>query len=132
MEVINEYPPNYKDITAVLQIVGRDSIVFTYGDKLYNPSGAVIADHLMVHEETHKRQQGQTTPAEWWRKYLADEEFRLDQELLAYRLQYRFMKSNGYPRNYRRDVLNKIAKDLAGKMYGHIISRDEAKRLIQG
>jgi hypothetical protein len=132
MEVVKDYPPNYEDIKAVLQIAGRDSIVFTYGDKLYNPSDAQIADHLMVHEETHRKQQSQITPQEWWRKYLADEKFRLDEELLAYRLQYRFMKTKGYPRNYRRDVLNKIAKDLAGKMYGHIISRDEAKRLIAG
>ena len=132
MEVVKDYPPNYKEICDVFAIKNRGSIVFTYGDKLYNPDGENIADHLMVHEETHRKQQSQTTPQEWWRQYLVDEKFRLEQELLAYRLQYRFMKTKGYPRNYRRDVLNKIAKDLSGPMYGHIVSRNEAKNLISG
>lgn len=129
MKIIDDYPPNYKEIADTFNLTGRPGIVFTYGDVLYNPSGAKIDLHLMKHEETHMHEQRKIGRDAWWKRYLVDQEFRLEQELKAYRAQHKCLKQN-YPRDYRRLVTQQIAKDLSSKMYGNIVTKEEAKRLI--
>lgn len=126
MNVETSYPPNYSEILKHFDIKDRKTIVFTFGDTLHNPGGGNISPDLMAHEETHQRQQGKS-PEDWWEKYLADPDFRLAQELAAYRVQYRAIVG----RPQKRAVLQKISKDLSGPMYGNIISRDQAKQLIK-
>src|SRR3979490_2466864 len=93
MKVVHGYPPNLAAIKSALPIDERYAI-FTYRNRLYNPSGRYIPDHLMVHEETHARQQlafeGGTD--QWWKRYLTNASFRLHQELQAFRAQYEFAK----------------------------------------
>lgn len=121
--------------------------VFTYGNKIYIPSGERISDNLLVHEKVHVGQQlfytpPQVTPLEegkpmpkegpdgWWDRYLKDPEFRLSQEVEAYREQYRYFCDRHS--NYRKQgaFLAAIAQDLSGPMYGEILSFDEAIKLI--
>lgn len=129
MKVEVGYPPNYEAVAARFNIRSRD-VVFTYGQILYNPSGGDIPRHLMAHEETHARQQAKLGIEAWWELYLANDHFRLEQELEAYRAQYADLQSGDYDRPYRRMVLAKISKDLAGPIYGSLITKDRAKELI--
>lgn len=132
MKIVKAHPPNYEQIIAAIPAVKSNSgIIFTYGDTLYVPSGVDIPDHLMAHEETHTVQQEAIGINEWWEQYLADPAFRLKQEVEAYRKQYRVLCQN-YPRHARRFVLLHITADLAGSMYGGIVNKDEAKKLITG
>ena len=125
MNIIQAFPPNYAEIEKVFDIRGKN-IVFAYGDVLYNPRGADITNDLMVHEETHKRQQG-NDPASWWSKYLKDVNFRLNQEVEAYRNQFQFYKQK---HKHWMPFLQFISKDLSGKMYGNIISFVDAMSAI--
>lgn len=130
MTIVKAYPPNYDQITTAIPAVRKNrAIVFTYGDKLYVPSGAVIPDHLMAHEETHTIQQSKVGIEIWWAQYLLDPHFRLEQEVEAYQAQYKILLSN-YSRHWRRYILAQIVKDLAGPMYGNLIDEDEARQLI--
>ena len=127
MQIIyGEYPPNYKAIAKTFKIKGRTNIVFTYGDSLYVPSGEPVDKYLLRHEETHAKQQ--TDPVEWWDRYLVDPGFRFTQELEAYREQYRGM--GDLPLATRISYLDHIATDLAGEMYGNLVTKDEAKAEI--
>ncbi len=129
MEIIyGEYPPNYKAIAKTFKIKGRTDIVFTYGYKLYIPSGDRPDKHLMKHEETHARQQAEMGAEEWWARYFVDPQFRFVQELEAYRNQYRSM--NTLPLETRIPYLQHIATDLAGPMYGDMMSVADAKTEI--
>jgi len=138
--VKNERPPNYEQIAAAFNIKGRYGIIFTYGSTIYNPDGEPVSPDLFAHEEVHERQQRDILalslnrptngPAEWWDRYIADPEFRLDQEVEAYRAQYKFAQEN-YGRDQRRALLKHISKALAGPMYGYLMSPDEARRTIQ-
>lgn len=129
MQVIKgEYPPNYEDICAVFDIKDDPNIVFTYGDKLYAPGSPPIDVHLLRHEETHERQQSAMGVEAWWDRYLSDANFRYEQELEAYRNQYRSMAT--LPLHHRLGYLSHMAKSLAGKMYGEIVNYDEAKDAI--
>lgn len=125
MEIIyGEYPPNYKDIAAAFDIEDRDGIVFTYGNKLYIPSGRKPDAQLLRHEETHAREQLEIGIEEWWDRYLVDTGFRFMQELKAYREQYRAMATLPFER--RLSYLDHIATDLAGPIYGNLLTKEEA------
>lgn len=128
MEIRHAYPPNYKQVAKVF---GRNAIsnaVFTYGNTIYSPRGNPIAGHLLHHEQVHMKQQ-RAGAEEWWHRYLVDPEFRLSQELEAYREQYKFIKTN-YGREDRRVLLKHIVKDIASPMYGSMITKELAKQLI--
>lgn len=129
MQIIKDYPPNYKDITKAFDIENKPGIVFTYGDKLYVPSGQTVLDkHLIKHEETHVKQQRAMGVEYWWARYLIDAGFRFIQELEAYRAQYRSMASLSLEQ--RLGYLDHISSDLSGPMYGNLLSKDSAKTAI--
>lgn len=130
MKVIHAFPPNYEEICKVFPIAGIKTIVFTYGDILYRPgrSGAVPG-HLKTHERTHEKQQG-NDPAGWWAKYLVDKDFRLSQEVEAYRRQYRYFISTNHNIKEQVVFLDRIADDLSSEIYGNMVTKEEAKKLI--
>ena len=130
MKIVIELPPNIEAIYEAFPFVKNrvKEIVFTYGNILYNPGGNSIMKHLMVHEETHQRQQGKKVE-EWWNQYLTDKSFRLNQEAEAYNTQYKFIKAL-HTRQVNRAELRRLAKDLSGPTYGNLCSFETAKELI--
>jgi hypothetical protein len=130
MKIVNAYPPNIDKIREVFTL--KPGIVFTYEGKLYNPDGGpTVSDDLLAHEETHVVQQKEIGGSDaWWSKYFVDIDFRLEQELEAYRNQYRYALEH-YNRPARRRLLKHISKDLSGVMYGNIISEEEAVNKIK-
>lgn len=129
IRISNTYPPN---IEAIRDTFGADNLkhaVYTYGNTMHVPNKHTnIEAHLIEHEEMHVTQQGED-PAAWWDRYLADPEFRLQQELEAYRAQYQFIAEH-HDRKTRRYALRHIAKDLASSMYGNVVTAAEAEALI--
>jgi len=125
MKIVEAWPPNIEQIKKIFDLTGKEP-AFAYGDILYSPYGNKIVDHLWVHEKTHQKQQGED-PAGWWNKYLIDPQFRLSQELEAYRNQFSFYKSKNPA---WMTFLRKIAGDLSGPMYGNLLSLNEAIGLI--
>lgn len=130
MRIVPGYPPNIESIRAAFDLTGKKP-VFAYGHLLYNPHDLPIEDHLMAHEEVHERQQvaygGIST---WWFRYISDAAFRLEQEIEAYREQYRFVKRTIKDRNAVARFLHSIASDLSGPMYGNITSYADAAKEI--
>ena len=131
MKIIEDFPPNYAEITKTFDIDGK-SIVFTYGDTIYNPRKAKIQPHLERHESIHwEQQQKYGGPEKWWERYLIDNKFRLEQEIEAYAAQYKFVQEEmAVPRQAKRRFLLQICKDVSGPIYGHCISFERAKQLI--
>ena len=127
MKIVNEYPPNIKEIKKRFD-VPRNAI-FTYGD-LYNPNGVEISEHLLRHEEVHAKQQGDN-PEVWWERYFEDSEFRLSQELVAYRKQIKSFKASTKNREEIAQYIFRLASDLSSKMYGSIISFPEAIKIFK-
>lgn len=130
MEIVYTYPPNYKQIARAFKIKDHQNVIFTYGNQLFVPAGEriVIDKPLMKHEETHARQQRDMGVKEWWSKFLEDPAFRFQQELEAYRNQYRAMA--GLPLADRLGYLDHISNDLSGEIYGNLMTFDEAKTAI--
>lgn len=126
IKIVEEFPPNIKEIRKALDLAGRTP-VFTYGLRIYNPYKCFLPQDLRVHEGTHVEQQNVWSASLWWEKYLSDPKFRLEQELEAYRNQFKFYKTinKGWMK-----FLQRIASDLSSKMYGNIISYPEALNKI--
>lgn len=125
MNVVVGWPPNR---AAIERAIGAapEHAVYAWGDTIYSPSGDDLADHLVEHERTHSRQQAEIGgPETWWQRYLTDRDFRLDQEVEAYRAQLAFVQSA-----HRKRLLLKLAGDLSGPLYGRLISFGEAVRLL--
>ncbi len=104
--------------------------VFTYGDILYNPGGGDIPDDLMVHEETHTKQQS-AFPDEWWDKYLTDKSFRLEQETEAYANQYDYYCSKHKDYYKQQKFVERLASDLSSSLYGNLCNINQAIFLIK-
>lgn len=128
MKIIIGYPPNYNEIAKVLTV--RPRTIFTYGEAIYNPLGARITGDLIAHEEVHMRQQG-ALPHVWWKRYLSEPLFRLDQEREAYGRQFQYICAQNPNRNFQFQVLRALALLLAGPMYGNLTDIETAMELIR-
>jgi hypothetical protein len=128
MLIVKEYPPNINEISKRFKITS--SVIFAYGDTIYNPSGAKINKALIAHEETHSRQQEKIGVERWWDKYLSDYSFRLSQEVEAYGAQMKEARKG--LRSYAKQqlMLSNIARDLSSELYGNVVSYSEAIKLI--
>jgi len=113
-------PPNYSQICKYFPTADfYKGTVFTYYPNIYMQGHP--QSHLLVHEQTHLRQQKKITPELWWEKYFSDKNFRLAQEVEAYHNQY---KSNP-------GILFEIARDLSSPLYNNIVDYKKALILIK-
>lgn len=130
-------PPNYAQIEkAFPAIKGQRGVVYTYGGIIFNPDGMPIDEPLGFHEATHSMQQeklgnGTKGPEKWWNRYIRDPQFRYEQELEAYRNQFRRFCELHTHRDKRAIFLNRIASDLSSPQYGSVVTLSEAKEAIR-
>lgn len=123
VRVLYTLPPNYAAINRAFNVRGQP-VIFCFGDVIHNPARINVTPELIAHESIHSREQG-GDPKGWWQSYIADPLFRLDQEIMAHRAEYRAFCERG-----REDMVDKIAERLASPLYGGLIGKDEARRLL--
>lgn len=128
--VVYEKPPAHIYDRAVEQfgVDWEDGVIFTYGDKIYTKNE--LPDHLFQHEMTHVRQQEKMGKDEWWSRYFADEQFRLEQEVEAYHNQFAFYQSKTGDRNQVFRFLNELASTLV-RIYGLNLGVQTAMTMIK-
>lgn len=123
-----EKPPCWD--RAITELGATESTLFTFGDIIYVPSGMPPTPDLEVHENVHSLQQASGVD-EWWNQYFRLEGFRYEQELAAYRAQFRYIKTVLKDRNAQMRFAVNIAGLLAGPMYGKIVDFHTALRAIR-
>lgn len=128
-KIIIGYPPNIDEIDKVLHVKGRDTIIYTYGDTIYVPGAFELTQDLIDHEMTHVSQQSAMGADEWWDRYLKDVEFRIDQEVEAYKVQLSTINATSN-RKVRREAKSFMASTLASNMYGNMLTKKQAERLL--
>jgi hypothetical protein len=132
LEVVKEYPPNIDKIDAALHVRKQVGIIYAYGGKIYAPdSSNDLSYDLHEHERVHFQQQERYGGSEaWWDRYLSDVQFRLDQEVEAYRAQLAYVDAH-FGRTSRRHARDYICSTLASAMYGNLVSKKQAAALLQ-
>jgi hypothetical protein len=122
----SEKPPVLDRCEKEFGVKWEKGIIITYGDTVHS-IGALSQD-LVVHEATHVKQQEAMGKDKWWDKYFEDKEFRLSQEVEAYRNQYQFIRDN-YSRPIRRTSLKRLATHMT-TLYAGMCTYDEAVELL--
>lgn len=132
MTVVLEQPPMIDAIAAAFPAARKPGTIFSWGAKLYNPSGVAISPALKAHEAVHGQRQGNTDDEvrAWWERYIEDAAFRFDEELIAHRAEYRALCASTKDRNARARGLHVMAARLASPLYGGLVSYNEARRVI--
>lgn len=127
-----EYPPIIAEIDAAFHTMGKP-IIYAFGDVIYNPAGVPISRPLVLHEATHgTRQIAMEGGVEaWWKRYIADPEFRLNEEIPAHQNEYKMFRDLNHDRNLRAIYLQKVARKLASPLYGSLITFKDAKALVE-
>lgn len=118
----SEFPllDKYKEKFAI-----TENTIFAYDGEIY--SNNQLPDHLIVHELTHHKQQDRDGLDYWVENYLNNPEYRLKQEIEAYKNQLSVIKD----RNDRFKLQMECAINLSSDLYGNIISYSEAMKAIK-
>jgi hypothetical protein len=128
MRIIHGKPPIWD---LAVSLLGADErTVFTYGSDVYVPGGGELGPELIAHEAVHVAQQ--TDPVVWWNRYFESPEFRVEQELPAYRAQYADFCKRNKDRNVRARYLVYLAGVMAGPLYARMIDFHSARQFIMG
>lgn len=127
----HEWPPNIERIEKVLPNCRRLGTIFAYGEDVYNPFAVPLPFALQAHESIHQARQLDKGVELWWDLYLADINFRYNEELLAHVAEYMAQCPPKAPRNLRRVVLKATAKRLAAPLYGYTVSLEKAEADIK-
>lgn len=125
MRQVFERPPLFAEIDAAFHIAGKP-VLFAFGDTIYNPERVPVTIALDAHEGVHGFRQGVDVLG-WWRRYIADPEFRLVEELLAHKAEYDLLCASAGSRNVRRFFLRQVAGKLSSPLYGRLISFEQAR-----
>lgn len=103
-----------------------ENTIFAYDGVIY--SDYTLTKDLIVHEQTHLKRQDKIGVDLWVSKYLSDPQFRLEEELIAYKAQLESIKDRGLRNAVRIDCATALSSDL----YGDIITRENAiKELLK-
>lgn len=128
MKLLHEKPAIYQRLVDKFGVSWDRGIIITYGDNVYCKNN--IGPDLIAHESVHVEQQKKFGVEAWWDKYIAEEKFRLEQEVEAYRAQYKFVCQFA-GRVVRREAQRNIARELSSSTYGRIITYHEALEIIK-
>lgn len=129
VEVRQEFPPNIDRIREKFPLQGGeifawDGVVYTGDD-----GPTALPPELIAHEKVHFRQQA-GKPAEWWDRYIDDDEFRFEQEREAHVAEIKEFNRHNKDRNKRAYFKRRVAMRLAGPLYGNDLSISEAMSLL--
>lgn len=131
VEVRFEPPPNYDAIKAFFQVEGR-SVFFSYAPYVYSPSGAQLPTELVDHEAMHIWRQQRESVEVWWMRYLTDEKFRLEEEIIAHIVEAKQrIRMRGDNRHQRRAATAFIGSKLASPLYGQMVKKREAMQILK-
>lgn len=125
--IVGQKPPNWNVLVKKFNIKWEETAV-TYGNNIY--SSKPISKNLTVHELVHVRQQRENVGV-WWAKYIRSPEFRVQQEIEAYKAQLKYIAQCTKDRNYIAKARAAFVVLLSGEMYGNCISFAEAANRLR-
>lgn len=109
------------------KIPEMDSLIVTYFDTIY--TNKPIPEDYYIHEMVHFVRQGagedESLARTFCIQYCENKQFRLNEELLAYKEQMKFMRGR-LNRPQAFEYAKYLAKELASEKYGNMISFGQA------
>jgi len=103
----------------------NEDVIFALFPDIYTNNE--LTPDLLIHEGTHLKQQEKIGVKEWVERYLNEPQFRLTQEIEAYKNQIHSIKD----RNARSRCRIQSSQFLASSLYGNIINYKEAFDILK-
>lgn len=130
MKIIhNEKPPIYERCAEQFGASWDAGSIFTYGDTIY--CKFEIPEDYLIHEMVHVKQQMEMGKDAWWDRYFVDDEFRFQQEVMAYSEQFKWVCKRIKGREQIFNKLKQYALQLSSPLYGNLVSFITAMRVIK-
>lgn len=102
-----------------------DKTIFALGEDIYTDYD--LTPDLLIHEQTHLKQQERVGVKEWVYDFLYIPEKRLEYEVEAYREQLKSIND----RNHRAKIRIESAQTLSSGLYGNIIDYESALQKLK-
>jgi len=99
-----------------------EDTVFVYDNNIY--ANNELPYDIMAHEITHINQQNKIGAKKWIKNYLKDSNFRLQQELEAYKAQLKTVKNTGDREEYNQ-ILIESSRNISSTLYGELITQKQ-------
>jgi hypothetical protein len=138
-EIIVAEPPLIDEIDEAFDVRGKP-ILFAWGRRLYAPHSTSISVPLLQHEAAHGLRQlnfpsidvdldEEARIIAWWRLYICDPHFRLEEEKWGHLAEYRSMCRTAN-RDERRKNLAIVAAKMSAPLYRYNYSNEQARRFL--
>lgn len=124
----NEKPPVYDRLASKFGVNWNDGLIIAYDGKIHSKTHPEPAK--IMHESVHLAEQKRLGNEVWWECYFTSDEFRREQEILAYKAEARFLKKYIKNREVLYHMVQEIADNLASSVYGNLMSKSEAFKII--
>jgi len=118
--------PYYKEY--LLRFPIDENTIFVFKDTIFTNNE--ISYDILAHEGKHLAQQNKIGAKKWIKRYLKEDSFRLIQEIEAYRHQLKTVRKTGDRQEYAH-ILIECAMNISSKLYGNIITYQEALKLLK-
>lgn len=130
-KIIIGQPPNFRQIVAAFPKAEGADTIFAYEPCIYVSSELIVLPpQLIKHETIHIRRQKEIGVEEWWRKYIEDEKFRYNEELLAHRAEYWVATRGISDMKERKRILTMISRRMNSPLYKFSTTAGEIARDI--
>jgi hypothetical protein len=137
MRIVNQPPPIFDEIVAAFPHAALPGVMFCWREIIYIPqqTGPIPAQ-LIAHEQAHCDRQAGFHITDWWRRYISDQQFRLDEEMPAHVVELREWIKIETPkwvgkRALKRHLTGRVARRLADKLYGPMITYENARTILE-
>lgn len=115
--------PLYQEYSKYFTL--NEGTIFAYDNTIYTSND--LPDDYIEHEKVHLRQQNTIGCDNWVSLYMRSPDFRLKQEIEAYRYQLSCIKD----KNKRSKATKDFSKIISSEMYGNMITEEEAIELLK-
>ncbi len=115
--------PLLEKYKSVFQITPQT--VFAYNKNIY--TNYELSTDLLAHEIVHLARQEELGVDVWVKSFLEIPQFRLEEEVMAYKEQLKYYKD----RNYKNKARIEFARHLSSGLYGNIINHENAIKKLR-
>ncbi len=123
-----EKPPVYDALHSKFGVEWDDGIIIAYDGKIYCKMG--VQPQKVIHESVHLERQKQIGNDTWWKLYLESDQFRREEEILAYLAECQFLRKNIKNREHVFHMIREICTSISDGTYGNIITKEEALKIL--
>ena len=124
-----EKPPIYDSLKNKFGVDWEDKIIIAFNGAIWCKEEP--APQKIVHEIVHLDRQDEIGNDAWWKLYLENDQFRLEEEMRAYLAEAKFIKKNINNREHVFHLLREIAQSMSSSVYGNLISTADALTFLR-